>query len=665
MSDRFGQIFREEAYEILGRLESTLIDLEVHPNDQETIGRVFRDLHTIKGSGAMAGFAEVAAFTHEVETVFDRVRNRDLAVTRELVSLALAARDQIKAMIDGAPLDEAQAGRVIAALHDLASAQGGAPGGVEFEEPALPAAKSLTYRIRFRPAADIFLRGLNPLFLLGELRRLGKCLVRAHVEAVPTLEELDPESCYLSWEALLTTDKGEDAIKDVFVFVEGDSELSIGLVDDDPSGPAVERGAFQAEGTAAIWAATPPKAGRRPEPQSSPRPPAARNTDAAFASIRVRSEKLDTLVDLIGELVTVQARLSQTVRAQNDPEFFSIAEELERLTWDLRDQVLNIRMVPIGTSFNTFDRLVRDLSAELGKEVVLRTSGGATELDKTVIDRLHDPLVHLIRNCIDHGIEAPEAREAAGKSSTGAVSLSASHSGAHVVLVVKDDGAGLDLEALRRRALAMGLHGDEVDFNERDLCRLIFIPGVSTAEELTSVSGRGVGMDVVKGAIDALRGTIEVASRPSAGTTFTIRLPLTLAIIDGLLVKVGLDKFILPLAAVEECMELKNDPFGVPSRRSLIKVRDEIVPYVRLRERFDLQGIAPEIEQIVIAHLDGRRVGFVVDHVIGEHQTVIKSLSRIYREVKGVSGATVLGDGTLALILDIPQLIELEETAER
>jgi two-component system chemotaxis sensor kinase CheA len=510
MNDRYGDIFREEGSEILGRLENALIELEEHPRDQEIIGKVFRDLHTIKGSGAMAGFVDVAAFAHEVESVFDLVRKNRLPASRELISLTLAARDLIKEMINGVRVDVGRREELIAALHHLS--------------PALPEAASAdraraTYRILFRPSPDIFLQGLNPLPLLRELQRLGECRVRAGGGAVPFLEEADPEFCYLHWDVMLTTDAGEDAIRDVFIFVNGDSELSIETVEDNERGDMEETGPRRDPESAEVCADVAPSIieGRVP--------PADRLAEHDGGSIRVRSRKLDSLVDLIGELVTVQARLSQTAGSRNDADLSAVAEEVERLTWDLRDQVLNIRMLPIGSTFSKLNRLVRDLSAELNKEVVLETSGAATELDKTVIERLHDPLVHLIRNCIDHGIESPLVRRASGKPERGTISLSASHSGASVVLVVSDDGAGLNREALHRQAAAMGLAGGEAGAGERDLSHLIFTPGFSTASEVTAVSGRGVGMDVVKRAIDALRGSIEIHSRPGAGTSFTFRLP--------------------------------------------------------------------------------------------------------------------------------------------
>jgi len=375
------------------------------------------------------------------------------------------------------------------------------------------------------------------------------------------------------------------------------------------------------------------------------------------ASIRVPWARLDKLVDLVGELVTVQARLSQTALNFKDPQLLAIAEEVERLTGDLRDNALNIRMLPIGTIFSKFQRLVRDLSAELGRDVDLIPEGAETELDKTVLERLNDPLVHLIRNSIDHGIEPPEVRREKGKPGKGKIGLTASHAGAEVVIRVKDDGGGLDPEAIRAKAVQMGLLAGEADISNKELFAFIMSPGFSTARKVTSVSGRGVGMDVVKKSIEALRGSIEIDSQRGVGTTITIKLPLTLAIIEGLLVTIEQEFFVVPLSVVTECVELTREDVARAHGHKIARVRDEIVPYVHLRERFEMAGAPPAIEQIVITELNGARVGLVVDQVIGEQQTVIKSLGRVYRSIEGISGATLLGDGTVALILDASQLI--------
>jgi two-component system, chemotaxis family, sensor kinase CheA len=381
--------------------------------------------------------------------------------------------------------------------------------------------------------------------------------------------------------------------------------------------------------------------------------PAAEST----SSIRVAAERLDDLVDLVGELVIAQARLAEIAGRREDPELSTVAEDIARLSADLRDNTLSVRMIPIGTTFSRFNRLVRDLAGELGKDIELVTEGAETELDKTVIERLGDPLVHLIRNCCDHGLEVPAARVAAGKPSRGTVRLGAHHAGRNVVVEIRDDGAGLDADAIRAKAIERGLVESDAKLSQSELFALIFLPGFSTAKSVSNVSGRGVGMDVVKRSIDGLRGSIEIESARGAGTTFRITLPLTLAIIEGLLVGVGDASYVLPMSLVEECVELTRAGVESAHGNQVTPVRGELVPYLRLRDWFRVSGPAPAIEQITIVTAGGVRFGLVVDHVIGQHQTVIKALGAIYAGVKGISGATILGNGTVALIVDVPALL--------
>ncbi|MGM0673740.1 MAG: chemotaxis protein CheA, partial [Spirochaetota bacterium] len=381
--------------------------------------------------------------------------------------------------------------------------------------------------------------------------------------------------------------------------------------------------------------------------------------EMAGSSIRVSSEKLDNLVDLVGEIVTLQARLSQTTAQLGDSNLNTISENFERLTDELRDSTMSIRMLPIGTTFSKFRRLVRDLSQELGKEVEMVAAGGETELDKTVIERLNDPLVHVIRNAIDHGIERPEVREKAGKPRTGTVTLSAEHAGAEVLIRITDDGAGLEQASILEKARSRGLIRGDEDLSEQEIYQLLFAPGFSTADSVTSVSGRGVGMDVVKKEIDNLGGSVHIESTPGSGTTFRLNIPLTLAIIDGLLVKIGGQHYVFPLSAVGECIELTEEMRGSESGGHIINNRGDVLPYVRLRDVFGIEGAIDGIEQVVVVYSQQGTVGFVVDSVIGDFQTVIKNLGKLYRDLEGISGATILGDGTVALILDLQKLASL------
>lgn len=693
--DKHVEAFKEEAYELLAELETSLLEMEGRPDDMELIGRVFRAMHTIKGSGAMFGFEEISKFTHEVETVFDLVRNGEIAVTKELVNLSLSARDIIKAMLDAPDgnTEKARAFEIAAALrkfipkanvvHNTANNM---VGPVHEEQSDVPVVYS-TFRIRFRPVHDIFLRGTNPVYLMSlidELRGLGESSLIAYAEEVPSLEEIGPELCYTYWDIILTTRYTMDKVRDVFVFVAGDCELKVDLI---ANGEVSFEGDYKKLGEILVERGdiTPndlrkvlPKQKKLGEMLVESRLVGCGQVESALleqqhvkklgeksggpeavASLRVPSEKLDVLVDLVGELVTVQARLSQFSQQANDPDLMLISEEVERLTANLRDNTMGIRMLPIGTTFSKFKRLVRDLSNELGKEIELTTDGAETELDKTVIERLNDPLIHLIRNSIDHGIEMPDAREAKGKLRKGMVHLSAVHSGANVFIRIMDNGAGLDPEAIRAKAVQKGLITPETELSEKELFSLIFAPGFSTAKTVSSVSGRGVGMDVVKRGIEALRGTIEIESAKGAGTTITLMLPLTLAIIDGFLVRVCEEFFVIPLSLVVECMELTPAHRELSHGRDVVNVRDSIVPYIRLRERFNMNGFRrPDIEHLVITEVEGNRVGFVADQIIGEHQTVIKNLGTFYKEVEGVSGATILGDGTVALVLDVPKIVK-------
>jgi two-component system chemotaxis sensor kinase CheA len=534
------------------------------------------------------------------------------------------------------------------------------------------------------------MNGTNPICLLDELRALGECKIVAQIDAIPVLEEINPEFCYIYWDVILTTLQGIDAIKDVFIFVADDCELNVTIIDDTNSIDSeddcrklgkilVERGDITQDdlkkviqsqkriGELLVGAKTSTydhvQSALVEQQQVRAVRAKKKNTETTL-SIKVPSAKLDSFVDLAGELIIAQERLSQFALEQYNPELLSISEEIEQLTGEIRDSVMSIRMVPIGTTFNKFKRLVHDLSRDLGREVDMVTDGAETELDKTVIERLSDPLIHLIRNSIDHGIEPPERREAIGKPRRGTILLSAVHSGYNILIRIKDDGRGLDPEAIRAKAIENGLITEDAELTEKELFALIFTPGFSTAKEITNVSGRGVGMDVVKSTLESLRSSIKVNSQCGVGTTITIKLPLTLAIIEGLLVEVGDESFVLPLSFVEECVELTHNEIVNSNGRHIIYIRGEIIPYINLRNKFTIEGTPPSTEQVVIVRVEGVRVGFVVDRVKGEQQTMIKTLGKVYEDVQGVSGATILGNGHVALILDIPRLIEEAESEQ-
>ncbi|MDQ7834539.1 MAG: chemotaxis protein CheW [Humidesulfovibrio sp.] len=746
MSDDQGcEIFREEAYDLLGELEATLLELEASPQDLDLVNKVFRALHTVKGSGAMFGFDDIAHFTHDLENVFDKVRNEQLEVTKDLITISFSARDHILGMLNGP--DVAGNGTPEVGEKILGQIRGLlAPPAPEPEPEAKPTAPEkashtpspplepqptaapdlICYRILITPRKRKVGKELHLEPLFDELRKLGECVVRIDHRALPELGELDPQALYLKWEVDIITGAGEEAIRDLFMFVDVDLDVDIRVVpigtpSDVPLPAFVSAVALQepapasSEGVEHVIAAadapperptsldiapaaSAPKLGEilvqdgaikaedlekalgqqkpigkiltesglvSPEQveqafvkqQQTREAAAARQQKDAGTSLRVAADKLDLLVDLVGELVIVQAQVSQIVTERSDPILTVLAEQLERLSSDLRDSTLGIRMLPIGTTFSKFRRLVRDLSSELGKEVELVTKGEETELDKTVLERLGDPLVHLIRNSIDHGIDMPEERKAAGKRPEGTILLEAEHSGSEVLIRITDDGKGMDAERIRQKAVEKGLIAADAELSDQEALKLIFLPGFSTAAKVTNISGRGVGMDVVHRAIDSLRGAIEVKSAPGKGTTITIRLPLTLAIIEGLQVQCADSYYVIPLSLVEECVELHSKDVDPTRNQQIIHLRGELVPYIHLRRWFEMEGEPPAIEQIVITGVEGNRVGIVVDRVVGEHQTVIKSLGRVYRDVEGISGATIKGDGTLALILDVPRLV--------
>ena len=644
MIDKYKQAFQEEARELLTELESALLELDQNRDDREIVGRAFRALHTIKGSGAMFGFDDIAGFAHNLETAFDQLRDGRLAATSDLINLTLAAGDQIKTMLDESAgrgaVDQSRSASILAELHQLT----GMEDSRRETEPALTAEPDVPtsgsvhdWRIHFRPGPNILLNGTNPLLLLAELRGLGQLQITLDTAAIPPLSEMDAEHCYLAWDMVLTTAAAAEAIRDVFIFVEDESELTIERVPD------------QAAETQATVAA--------PARQSVPDGRGASGSGTA-SSIRVSTERLDQLVNLVGELVTVQARLSEVAARRDDPDVREISEAVDGLTAALRENSMSIRMLPLKTTFERSRRLVHDLGIELHKDVELTIEGADTELDKTVIDQLNDPLVHIIRNSMDHGIETPEARRAAGKPPTGTIHLSARHSGANVLIKISDDGRGLDVERVRTRAIEQGLIDGAARLSETEIFSFILAPGFSTAREVTSVSGRGVGMDVVRRSVEGLRGSIDIASKPGAGLTVTLRLPLTLAIIDGLLVRVGQAHFVLPLANSLECVELTRQDILESNGKHLANVRGELIPYIRLSEYFQMESARPETEQIMVVETEHGHYGFVVDQVLGDHQTVIKNLGRLYRNVQVVSGATILGDGTVALILDPNRVVQ-------
>ncbi len=671
------EVFRQEASELFETLEGALLDLCQRPDDRELVDSAFRALHTIKGSGAMFGFDKVAAFTHEFETAFELVRKGEIKPTQELIAVALAAKDYIRALIEAPESTDSIIGEAI--LDDLKQfvalpGASTAPLAAMEEAPAAkPSAQSAAHagwRLYMEFDSHILCNGSNPLDLLDDLCKLGSCFAVPVIDGIPLLEELEPDHCYLKWDVTLHSDCDKAAIDDVFMFVSDEMKLTLTPLEAQAEivAPALvpEIELVEAEPVAEVApivaaASTPAKEpAKEPVAKEAAAPVEQRRDEPKraenIATVRVQAERLDELMDRVGELVIAQARLTQLASSGSDLSIKMIAEEIERLAASLRDTTMGARMVPIGSLFGRFRRLVHDLSRDLAKPVEFVTVGEDTELDKTMIECLADPLVHLIRNAIDHGIEDTAKRTAAGKTEKGRIELTAVHSGAQVLVTVKDNGGGLNTARIRAKAEEQGLIAPGATLSDGEIHQFLFHPGFSTAQTISALSGRGVGMDVVKRTIENMRGTIDLSTRPGEGTTVTLRLPLTLAIIEGLLIRVGGGRYIIPLSAVEECVELM--PEDQRSRgRNFLNVRGNLVPFLKLRELFRTKCSADEHQKTIIISTGETRVGLVADQIIGNHQTVIKSLSKLHSDVTMFSGATILGDGTAALILDVAQLV--------
>ena len=646
------ETFRLEVAELLENLESALLDLGQTPQNRDLIDTAFRSLHTIKGSGAMFGFDRVAAFTHDFETAFDLIRKGKIDAHREIVTVALSAKDYIQMLIEDPDGADPVIGEAI--VSDLSRYVNGPSRSPALAEPSPVERRETLYTIRVAFDPDVLRNGTNPLHLLDDLRALGTCEVEAIIDDVPTLDELDTSDCLLKWSVRLSTDHGVADIEDVFMFIRDEMKLEIT--------PETEPLAVSEVVETAALASVAPIRKAAPEAASTEKADPSRRGDEKAATVRVQAERLDELMDRVGELVIAQARLSELAHSGTDLAIKSIAEEIERLASGLRDSTMGVRMVPMGSLFGRFRRLVHDLSRDLGKPVEFVTIGEDTELDKTMIERLADPLVHLIRNAIDHGVENPDRRAVSGKSPTGRIELAARYVGAQVLVTVKDDGAGLDAARIRAKAEEQGLIAPGAPCGEQETYQLLFAPGFSTAAVVSALSGRGVGMDVVKRTIEAMRGSIELSTVPGEGTTVTLRLPLTLAIIEGLLIRVGDARYIIPLSAVEECVAFNPSDDQKSRGRSFLNIRGNLVPFIKLRDLFDAEGEPAEHPRNIIISIGESHVGLVVDQIIGSHQTVIKSLSKLHSDVAMFSGVTILGDGSAALILDVAQLVSIAQS---
>ena len=668
---QFHQTFFEESFEALGSMEAALLKLSAGEADAELINTIFRVAHSIKGGSATFGFADVAAFTHTLETLLDQLRSGQRQVQSGTVDVLLRSVDVLREMLAATqrkqPADAALAAGLHAELQAIVvSPAAVAPAAVPVTatatttttttptaEPGAVAVRG--WRISLAPGPQMMEHGNDPLRMMRELAGLGTLVTRVDAGKVPTLAELDPEVCVLSWRMELRTEAGRASIEQIFDWAIGECALSIEPLSAEPA-------AAPADPTVAAPAA----AAGAPAITSKPvtgAPEAARGSSGEGGSIRVSIEKIDELLNSVGELVITQSVCSQlaaSLEGRPADDLRNALVQFERHMRELQENVMRVRMLPIASIFNRFPRMIRDLGQRLGKKLELKMSGDQTELDKTVLEKIGDPLVHLVRNAVDHGIETPDKRSAAGKDETGTISLHAYHKGGNVIVEVSDDGAGLNRDRILAKARERGLVGADEELSEDKINNLIFAPGFSTAEVLSDVSGRGVGMDVVRRNINEIGGHVQLYSTPGKGSTVRIRLPLTLAILDGQLARVGKEIYIVPIVSIVETIQIKREQISsLAGKAELFRLRDEYIPIVRLYELFGSQADNTDLVNglLMIVEADGKRVGLFVDELMSQQQVVIKSLESNFRAITALAGATMLGDGHVALILDIPGVI--------
>ncbi|AZF31642.1 Signal transduction histidine kinase CheA [Pseudomonas sp. R4-35-07] len=656
--DQAQQTFIVEARELLQAMEQSLLQLESEPGDQDAIGAIFRAAHTIKGSAGLFGLASIVGFTHIVEDVLDRLRDGSVAVDSALIALLLKCGDHMLELIDvvasrgEAPTPAAlERGEVLREALSAYQPLQTATARVETAAVDDATADAVLWHISLRFGVDVFRNGMDPLSFLRYLDTLGTLLqVTTLTDGIPAVDSWDPESCYLGFEIDLRSTASHATLNEVFDFVRDDCEVSISAVDDPvdtPACPATE---------------VAPRAEFAPPAQQRVAAAGEKNRDGNY--VRVNADKLDELINLVGELVIASAGASLLARSCNNDPLQEATSTVSGLVEEILDGALHLRMIPIGDTFNRFRRVVRDVSQELGKDIDLIISGAETELDKTVVEKIGDPLMHLLRNAMDHGIESAEARRAAGKLTRGHLSLNAYHDSGSIVIEIADDGAGLNRERILAKAQERGLVASGAVLTDQEIYNLIFEAGFSTAEAVTNLSGRGVGMDVVKRNITLLRGTVDLDSRPGQGTVVRIRLPLTLAIINGFLVGIDQSTYVIPLDMVQECIELDDHQRHSSRDQGYLDLRGEVLPLVDLRHHFSHEGPAARRQNVVVVRYAEHKAGLVVDDLLGEFQTVIKPLGKLFGALRGISGSTILGSGAVALILDIPallnQIVQLE-----
>lgn len=658
---QFLETFYEESFEGLEIMETELLALDVGDADSETINTIFRAAHSIKGGSGTFGLNAVADFTHVMETLLDEMRDGKRQVTEEAVNLLLTTVDVLREMLTALRENSELDSDRIKVTHDqLEELLGSTSSESSTQQPGKETSAETSgvtqgWNISFHPHLDLFKTGNDPVRILRELESLGELEVKMDPEKLPEFDELDPEESFLGWELELKGEVTREAIDEVFAWVEDECDLTI----------------TEIKSTEEVIQAVPEseerRIGDRRTTDKSRRQGNRRQTKSAgeTTSIRVGIDKVDSVINLVGELVITQSMLSTLGENFDMSKVNSLIQGMEQLelnTRELQEQVMRMRMMPINFAFQRFPRLVHDMSQKMGKNIELKMTGEQTELDKTVMEKIGDPLVHLVRNSLDHGIESPEKRKESGKPEMATLGLNAYHQGGNIVIEVIDDGAGLNEERILAKAIEQGLVQPDVELEPAKIHELILLPGFSTADTVTDVSGRGVGMDVVVRNIRSLGGSLEVWSNPGKGSKFTIRLPLTLAILDGQTVAVGDEDYIIPLISIIESIQLKPDMLNVViGKGETFKLRNEHLPIIRLHNVFGGEPRTTDLCEglLVVVESDGRKIGLFVDELKGQQQVVIKSLEVNYKRIEGISGATILGDGSVALIVDIPGLISL------
>lgn len=655
-------IFFEESAEGLDAMESGLLGLSPGSADPETINTIFRAAHSIKGGAATFGFLTVSNFTHGVETLLDQLRSGQRDIDESLVELLLESVDCLRSMLEDLQAEREPDPAVAAEVQtriDALLQNDSAPVKASAPAPATTPTVSAGWHIVFEPDPGVLKTGNEPARIFRELEQLGALTVHCELSSEVNFDNLDPEACYCKWTLELEGEIPRQAVDEAFDWVKGQCHLDIS-----------PRNAETKNEETTIASPSPSAPAAAPKAAPAEAPPAAASASKDAGSIRVSIDKIDALLNLVGELVITQSMLARYGEGDgNQADVQGLRDGLlvlERHTRELQESAMQIRMLPIGTSFSRFKRLVRDISGKLGKKVELKLSGENTELDKTVLEKMSDPLVHLVRNSLDHGIELPEKRRAAGKPETGTLHLSAYHEGGNIVIQVKDDGGGLNKERILSKAIERGIVSPTESLSDDQIHNLIFQPGFSTADQVSDMSGRGVGMDVVRRNIIDLGGRIDVQSRPGEGSTFKIRLPLTLAILDGQLVRAGKDVYIFSLLSIVETVLVSGQEVSkLVGNGRVYRLRDEYIPVISLRDAFQLRGPRKltrygerEGELLVVVETDGTKVGLFVDELMDQQQVVIKSLEENYLPVTGLAGATILGDGSVAMIIDVPSLVQ-------